>query len=255
MAEFWMYAALVLGGLAVGGGAAHPEVKRTAREAVNTVKDALPRAPKVPVRNPPGAPSVTPSNPNAPKPKPISSAPLPVLGKPASSFALPAKLERHRSAIQKASARNGVRPTLLAAVSHVMNPDADAGLAMRDASFEALITAKKLKIARSWTVRDAATRYGFCQLRGYTFALYGFTGSLYQCLETGINYEYAARHLKNLLTAYSKVYGKDAGEYYALVAYHGGDAAVQAALSITALFGTESVNWAKRVQAEEKRFA
>jgi Transglycosylase SLT domain len=259
MADLWLYGALVLGGLVVGGGAAHPETVRTARGAVNTARDALPNAGRIPVRQPPTL-NVPPSSPNSPKPTPISGAPLPVLpGKPVvtppkpSGFYLPEPLARHREAIWKAASRNGLRPSLLVALSQVANPSADAGLVTSDAAFQRDVIEGKLRIPPRWTAAQLAAPLGLCQLRGVTFVLYRFAGDFYECFMASKNFEYAARHLASLVKKYAAKYGKNQAEYYALVAYHGGDGAVRASSFVGAFFDA-SQHFASEVIKKERSY-
>ncbi len=208
-------AAIVAFVILSGAGAATPEGKRKVRAVV--AKSNLP----LPVRFNPRPATGT----GGFQPKPV--APV----KPGTSFLLPSALEPWRAAIGNAATRNGVRETLLAAISVQEVRDSNPVASRYERGFEnAYITGKPIQLAanaKGWTSQDLATSWGLMQVMGAVAWEYGFRKQAAQLSSATLSFEYGARHLANFIARYYKDQKtKSSAEWLALVAYNGGHGAV-----------------------------
>ncbi len=209
-----LLAAIVALVIVSGAGAATPEGRRKVRAVAAKSK---PLAPLVKLRPPGGTGGF--------QPKP--SVPIPA-GK---TFLLPSSLEMWRAAIGAAATRNGVRETLLAAISVQEVRNSDPLATRYEAGFQSkYVTGQPIEAkarASGWSSRDLATSWGLMQVMGAVAWEYGFRKQAAQLSSASLSFEYGARHLSNFITRYFKdPKTKSQAEWLALVAYNGGHGAV-----------------------------
>jgi hypothetical protein len=207
-----LLAAIVALVIVSGAGAATPEGKRKVRAVVAKAKPKVSSA--APVRPPGGTGGF--------QPKPVKAG---------ASFLLPSGLEPWRSAIGTAAKRNGVRETLLAAISVQEVRNSDPLATRYEAGFESrYVTGQPIEAkarASGWAARDLATSYGLMQVMGAVAFEYGFRRQAIQLVSVTNSFEYGARHFSNFIVRYFKdAKTKSQAEWLALVAYNGGHGAV-----------------------------
>lgn len=137
--------------------------------------------------------------------------------------ALPVRLEPYRKAFERASDGNGVRLTLLGAVSERENRNADPYATRLEPGLliQPWFAAAAITRGGGLKLDQLATSYGLMQLLGITAtAELGWKGTAAKLSDPVTNVELATRYLARCIA-------RQRGVMYGLVMYNGGPGAVQ----------------------------
>ncbi|GIW25790.1 transglycosylase SLT domain-containing protein [Meiothermus sp.] len=136
---------------------------------------------------------------------------------------LPAGLEPFRTALIAAARANGIKPSLLAALSLQENRRSDPTITLNNKPESWIVGNKYFDPARrrGWTDVELARVYGLTQIKGATAITVGYTGLPAGLLNPRTNLELGARYLAKQIRAEKSV-------RMGLVRYNGGNVAVSA---------------------------
>lgn len=138
-------------------------------------------------------------------------------------LALPAGLEPYRKALIAAARANGIKPSLLAALSLQENRRSDPKITLNNKPEGWIVGNKYFDPARrrGWTDEQLSRVYGLTQIKGATAITVGYTGLPAGLLNPRTNLELGARYLAKQIRAEKSV-------RMGLVRYNGGNVAVSA---------------------------